>query len=108
MKKRLSIKPKRMNEIRFHQDYVTFKKKKIRHPKYIWRKRGNIYDYHSITHSKEINGKHLIKLRKNPSPKDKKEAYYNPESESDVKSTFGKKLKNWKLDPLDVKDIHKK
>ena len=108
MKKRLSIKQKRLNEIRFHFDSIKHKKKKIRHPKYIWRQRGNIYDYHSITHSHFVNGIEYKKLRKNPSPTDKKDAYYNPMSESDVKSSFGRKEKKWKLHPLDVKDIHNK
>lgn len=109
MKKKISIKTrtKSRNEIRFHSDHVFGKTKKIRHPKYIWQERGNVYDYHSITHSQEVNGVKYKKLRKNPKPGDNRDAYYNPNSESDLKSNFGKRLK-WKLHPDDIKDIRGK
>ena len=78
MKKKSSIRIKKRNEIRFHADRVKNKKKKIRHPKYIWRERGNVYDYHSITHSQFVDGVEYKKLRKNPKPGDNRDAYYNP------------------------------
>lgn len=108
MKKKSSIRIKRRNEIRFHADRVKNKKKKIRHPKYIWRERGNVYDYHSITHSQFVDGVEYKKLRKNPKPGDNRDAYYNPNSESDIKSSFGRKEKGWKLHPKDIEDIHNK
>lgn len=108
MHKKSTTRFKRKNEIRFHFDRVPNKKKKIRHPKYIWREHGNIYDYHSITHSRFVGGVEYKKLRANPKKEDKRDAYYNPQSESDLKSTFGRKEKKWKLHPLDIEDIHKK
>lgn len=107
MKKRISLRPKRKNEIRYRSDYVKSLKKKVRHPKYIWRERGNVYDYHSMSHSQNVDGVEYKKLRKNPRPGDKEDAFYNPNSESDIKSNFGKAL-NWKLHPDDIKDIHNK
>ena len=107
MKKKQSLRSKRKSEIRYHSDYVKNLKKKVRHPKYIWQERGNIYDYHSLSHSKNVDGVEYIKLRKNPKPNDKRNSYYNPISESDLKSNFGKKLK-WKLHSKDIEDIHKK
>ena len=107
MKNKSSLKPKSKNEIRYHSDYVKSLKKKVRHPKYIKSERGNIYDYHSLSHSSNVNGIEFKKLRKNPRPGDKRDAYYNPQSESDIKSNFGKRLK-WKLHPDDIRDIRKK
>ena len=101
---------KRMNEFRYHELTVNKngKKKKIKHPSYIWQERGNLYDYHSITHSKEIDGVKLKKLRCNPNPSDKRDSYYDIDSKSDIKSSFGRKRKKWRLDILDKKDIHNK
>ena len=81
MKKKSSLRPKRKNEIRYHSDYVKSLKKKVRHPKYIKTERGNLYEYHSISHSKSVDGIEYLKLRKNPRPGDKRNAYYNPQSE---------------------------
>lgn len=108
MKKKSNKLYKRKNEIRFHTDCLKTKNKKVRHPKYIWREHGNVYDYHSITHSQFVDGNEYKLLRKNPNPKDKRDAYYDPRSESDLKSTFGRKEKKWKLHPDDIKDIHNK
>ena len=98
---------KRRNEIRFHKDKIKNRKKTIRHPKYIWQQRGELYDYHDLTHSEYVDGIKYKKLRKNPNPKDNKDAFYSPFSRSDVKSNFGRKEK-WKLHPDDIRDIHKK
>lgn len=109
MKKKSTLKPKRKNEFRYHQVVIIKdgKKKKQKHPAYIWQQRGNVYDYHAMTHSDNIEGVTLRKFRKNPNPKDKRDAYYNAQSESDIKSSFGNKRK-WRIDPDDRKDIHKK
>lgn len=110
MKKKISIKTKakRMNEIRFHSHYVKTLNKKMRHPTYVWQKRGNLFDYHTITHSKVVNDVEFIELKRNPNPSDDKTAYLNPKSESDLKSAFGRKKKNWRLHPDDIKKIHEK
>ena len=112
MKKKVSERtiPKRKNEFRYHDIIVVKngKKKKIAHPTYIWQERGNLFDYHSITHSKNIDGIRLQKLRKNPNPLDKRDSFYDLDSKSDIKPTFGRKRKKWKLHPLDREDIHNK
>ena len=108
MKRKSRVRSKRRNEIRFHKTLIGKRNIKMRHPAYIWRERGNVYDYHGITHSKNVDGKDFVPLRENPNPKDKRKAFYNPNSESDIKSSFGRKEKKWKLNPLDVIDIHKK
>ena len=108
MKNKISKRIKRKNEFRYHQFFNVTKNRKIRHPTYIWRQRGNIYDFHSITHSFMVDGKMFIELRENPNPKDKRKSFYNPKSESDLKSSFGRKLKKWKINELDSNDIHKK
>ena len=102
---------KRKNEFRYHAVIIRSsngKRKKIRHPSYIWRQRGNMYDYHTITHSKQIDGIELKELRSNPNPKDKRKSYYDVNSKTDTKSSFGRKRKGWKLHPLDQSDIHNK
>ena len=60
-----------------------------------------------LSHSKSADGIEYLKLRKKPRPGDKRNEYYNPQSELDIKSNFGKRLQ-WKLHPDDVKDIRKK
>lgn len=102
---------KRKSEFRYHTVIVRYtrgKYKKIRHPSYIWRQRGNMYDYHSITHSNHVEGIELREMRSNPNPKDKRKAYYDINSKTDIKSSFGRKRKGWKLHPLDQTDIHNK
>ena len=94
-------KPKRKNEFRYHDLLIktkTGKKKKIKHPSYVWQERGNVYDYHSITHSSDIEGVELIKLRKNPNPSDKRDSYYDSKSKSDIKSSFGRNNNSIKRD----------
>ena len=99
---------KKKKEFRYH-NIVTFNKRgkkiKIRHPTYVFLEKGNIYVYVSITHSSEIKGTILIKLRKNPNPKDKRESYWVAKIKNDRKDTFGKREKNWKINPQDDEDI---
>lgn len=108
MKKKSKHAPiKRKKEIRFHKiDTINMKgvKRDIFHPAYIFIEKGNVYIYVTITHSKEIEGHILIKLRKNPNPRDNNDAYYVAEIKTDTKDTFGKR-RNWKLDPLDDAEI---
>lgn len=96
---------KRKNEFRFHKIFNINGKKLARHPAYIFLEKGNIYIYVSITHSKEIDNVVLIKLRKNPNPNDKKDAYYVAEIQMDTKDTFSANKTKWKIDELDENDI---
>lgn len=108
MKRKSKKNTKRKNEFRYHAIIIIIgrKKKKINHPAYIWQARGNIYDYHSITHSNKVKGITLKPLRQNPNPLDKREAFYDVDSKADVKSNFGRKRKGWKLHPSDQQEIH--
>lgn len=113
MKKKVSQRtaPKRKNEFRYHNVAVQKDNGKIKsqsHPSYIWQERGNMYDYHSITHSEHVNGVALKKLRCNPNPNDSRDSYYDINSKADLKSRFGKKRKKWKMHPLDREEIHNK
>ena len=106
----MSKQSKRKSEFRYHKiiiHYKNGKKKSIRHPTYIWQERGIIYDYHSITHSSSIEGISLKELRTNPNPRDKRKSYYDAQSKSDHKASFGRKRKGWKLHPLDEEEIQK-
>jgi len=80
---------------------------KIRHPAYVIIKKGNIYLYVIITHSSEIDGKLVIKLKNNPNPNDIKDSYYIAEIKIDKKDKFGKRIKGWKMNPLDDLEIRK-
>jgi len=110
MKKKVTSKTKAIvkDEFRFHNTIINRgkgTKKKKRHPAYVWRARGNTYDYYTLTHSSNVPGVKVRKLRRNPDPKDKRDSYVSVESKNDIKSTFGKKQRHWKLDPLDKKEL---
>ena len=101
---------KKRSEFRYHNTVsinAKGKKKNIRHPAYIFLEKGNIFIYISLTHSKEIKNVLLIKLRRNPKPKDNRDAYRVVEIRKDTKDAFGKRLKKWVIDPLDEEDIRK-
>lgn len=111
MKKHSKSQSKRKNEFRYHNIVIRSKKgrkKSIRHPAYIWKQRGNIYDYHSITHSSAVDGINLQKLTRNPNPVDKRDAYFDIDSKSDIKSSFGRKKRRWKLSDEDRIEIHQR
>lgn len=119
MKKKATSKTKvkYLNEFRDHKIDTKNKygqKKKIKHPAYIWQSRGNLFDYHSITHTnaREMNKKNpnvkLRELTKNPNPKDNRRSYYDTMSKSDIKSNFGRPHKKWKISESDKAKLHKK
>ena len=99
---------KKKNEFRYHNVIVINqfgKETKIRHPTYIFLEKGNIYIYVSITHSNDIENHMVIKLRKNPNPKDKCLSFWIVEIKRDTKDRFGRKQKDWKINIEDEKDI---
>lgn len=111
MKKKSRHAPlRRRREFRFH-DVLAINKRgksfKFDHPAYVFLEKGNIYIYVTITHSKSVENHLVIKLRKNPNPKDNKDAYYVAEVKEDIKSEFGRVRSDWKIDPLDDQDIRK-
>ena len=95
---------KRKKDIRFHVVIISNKKGRIRklsHPTYIFLEKGNIYFYVVITHSKKVKGFVPIKLKRNPNPSDKRDAYFNPEFKEDTKDRFGRRHDDWSIDIAD-------
>lgn len=109
MKKRSRHAPlKRAHEFRYHN--VDAKNKfgkriNIKHPAYVFLKKGNIFIYVTITHSSKVEDYVVIKLRKNPNPLDKKDAYYVAVVKEDIVDNFKKRERDWRMDPLDDADI---
>ena len=81
------------------------KKKTLWHPAYVFFEKGNIYIYVSLTHSKEVQTTLLIKLRKNPNPKDERDSYRLVEIKEDTKDKFGRRVAGWELDEQDDKEL---
>ena len=99
---------RKKKEFRYHKVKVKNKNDveiDIRHPCYIFLQIGNIYIYVQLTHSSIINGLILIELRENPDPMDSKKSYWIQEIKSDLKSTFTKVQKRWKINKNDDVDI---
>ena len=95
-------------EIRFHSASVKTRngKKEIKgHPTFVFLQNGDIYIYVQLTHSKKIRGKILIKMRRNPNPKDIRDSYYIEEICEDTIENFGKKHSDWIIDEKDESDI---
>ena len=101
---------RKKKEFRYHKVKVKNKSGKeidIKHPCYIFLQIGNIYIYVSLTHSSSINGLILIELRENPNSLDLRKSYWIQEIKADLKSTFTKVLKKWKINKDDDADIRK-
>ena len=99
---------RKKKEFRYHKVKVKNKNDveiDIRHPCYIFLQIGNIYIYVQLTHSTIINGVILIELRENPDPMDSKKSYWIQEIKADLKSTFTKVLKKWKINKDDDANI---
>ena len=108
-KKTKRQKTRKKSEFRYH-DVIVIKPKKhkeiiIRHPSYIFLEKENTYIYVSITHSPKVYNAVVIKLRKNPNPKDGRDSYVVVDIKEASKDTFGSKLKGWEIDSDDEKDI---
>ena len=72
------------------------------HPTYIYRERGNQYDYLSLTHSERTEG-----VKKKPNPKDRRKAYVRPKAETAHVSSFGKRLLGWFFGDDDKDTVNK-
>ena len=81
--------------------------KKMYHPAYVFLQKGNLYIYVTITHSSNITGVMLIKLRKNPNPKDKTDSFRTKKISEDTKDRFGRRHDSWVMDETDDKEIRK-
>ena len=105
-----TIKLKKKKEFRYHDVEVKKRNGKtriVKHPAYVFLEESNVYIYVSITHSNNVDGCLVIKLRKNPNPLDDSDSYRVVEIKTGTKETFGRKLINWEMDPLDDLDIRK-
>lgn len=96
---------KRKKEFRLRK--INVGNKKIKHPAYVFLEMGNVYIFVNLTHSKEIKNKIVLKLKKNPNPKDNADSYYVEEIHEDTKDKFGKRLLDWEMDPNDDEIIRK-
>lgn len=74
---------KRKKEFRLRK--INVGNKKIKHPAYVFLEMGNVYIFVNLTHSKEIKNKIVLKLKKNPNPKDNADSYYVEENHEDTK-----------------------
>lgn len=73
------------------------------HPSYIYRKVGNRYEYIGVTHSEITHKSKNIKLDVNPNPKDKRDAYFRPKTDTASTDRFKGKKEGWKLSDSDKK-----
>ena len=99
---------KRKHEFRYHPVLALNKRGKLikfDHPAYVFLQKGNVYVYAGITHSKKVPNKTVVKFRKNPNPKDRRDAYFVAEAKEDTTDRFGRKHDDWIIDPLDDEDI---
>ena len=94
---------KKVKEFRYHDVEVKTKRVKrvIKHPTYVFYKHDGIYIYVSLTHSNKVENLILIKLKKNPNPKDNRDSYFVDEIKEDVKEMFGKRKTGWVMDSYD-------
>lgn len=105
---------RKKKEFRYHKVKVKNKNNveiDIRHPCYIFLQIGNIYIYVQLTHSSIIDGLTLRELRENPDPIDSEKSYWIQEIKSDLKSTFTKVQKRWKInkeDDVDIRSLYNK
>ena len=97
------------HEFRYHNINIIKEGKivKIRHPAYIFLKRGNLYIYVSLTHSDNVEGCLVIRLQKNPNPSDNRPSFYVVDIRTDTKDRFGRRENNWEMDLLDDEEIRK-
>ena len=99
---------RRKHEFRYYNRLSINKRGKMmryRHPAYIFLEKGNLYIFVTITHSKNISNHISIRLTENPNPTDKTDAYFVADIKQDTKDQFRKRLKGWKLNPIDDKSI---
>lgn len=95
---------KKKKEIRYHSVKTIDKKgrkKSIPHPAYVFLEKDDIYIYVTITHSNHVDGMMVIKLKKNPNPKDDSDSYFVASIMQDTKDSFGKKRNGWLVDDSD-------
>ena len=82
------------------------------HPKYVFERKGENYNYLSMTHKPpKETAKDYVPLNHSANPKDKRKAYINTKSESDNMGNFGARKIGWKFTDSDrkiVKGIVKK
>lgn len=82
------------------------KNKDTRHPAYIYAKIGNDYKFIGLTHSPITDNVKNIKLEKNPSPSDKRTAYFRTKSEHAKANRFKKKENGWFFSKNDKEKIN--
>ena len=101
--------PTKKKEIRFHTVEIKHKKHKkpfkMWHPAYVFLQKDDIFIYVTLTHSNNVSGCTVIKLTKNPNPKDTTDSYFVTDFKEDKIDAFTKMRKEWQLDEKDDKLI---
>ena len=80
------------------------------HPAYVFLQKDNIFIYVTLTHSNNVPGYTVIKLTKNPNPKDKTDSYFVTDFRESNISAFSNRKKDWQLDEKDdelIRSIYK-
>lgn len=75
------------------------------HPAYIYKKGKKKHNCLMLTHSDKTLNIENVPLNVNPNPDDKRKAYIRPKHIEENKSSFGKKLDDWKFDESDKDTI---
>lgn len=104
MKKHAKHKYHKKKEFRFiPTPYINSRGQiiELKHPAYIFLQKGRICVYVTITHSKKIRGLLLIKLKKNPNPQDKQEAFWVAKIKRGNIKHFGRRKNKWLIDDND-------
>lgn len=104
-KKALARKKKQFKFHKIESTKKNGKKTKFLHPAFIFLQKGNVYIFVTLTHSSSVDGKIVVKLRKNPNPNDNADSYWVAEINEDTLDQFCREKKDWKIDELDLEDI---
>ena len=105
---------RKKKEFRFHKIELISSNNKNSigwHPAYVFLEKGNVFIYVSLTHSNSIKNGIVIKLKKNPNPKDNRDSFYVCEVKEDTKDRFRRRREGWSMDAEDdnaIRDLFMK
>ena len=89
----------------FKSRFTIRKRRKERHPPVIVGANRTSFKSMGITHSAKHGKRNNIKLKSNPNPSDKREAYLRKEIIKDFKFKFTKAFRNYKLSKEDIEEL---
>ena len=91
---------KKKSEIRLHNVELKNRNNQlinIMHPAYIFLENNQVFIYVTLTHSDKVRELLTIRLKRNPNPNDRKDAYWVAEIRSDKKENFTKIKKKMEI-----------